>query len=51
VWGNADFMADGPPEAPAPCIPFVTDKQHKWPMVVGAEAEKGYVILNLLQTI
>ena len=49
--GNADFMADGPQKAPAPWIPLVTGKQNKWPMVVGAEAGKGYVILNLLQTI
>ena len=41
---NADFMADGPQKAPAPWIPLVTDKQNKWPMVVGAEAGKGYVI-------
>ena len=51
VWGNADFMADGPQKAPAPWIPLVTDKQNKWPMVVGAEAGKGYVILNSLQII
>jgi len=44
-------MADGPQKAPAPWIPLVTDKQNKWPMVVGAEAGKGYVILNSLQTI
>ncbi|MAG84028.1 hypothetical protein CMK10_07705 [Candidatus Poribacteria bacterium] len=48
---NADFMADGPQKALAPWIPLVTDKQNKWPIVAGAEAGKGYVILNSLQTI
>ena len=49
VWGNGDFMADGPQEANAPWVALVTDKQNKWPMVVGAPAGKGYVVLNSLQ--
>jgi hypothetical protein len=49
IWGAGDFMADGPHEAPAPWVPLVTDKQNNWPMIVGAEAGKGYVVLNSLQ--
>ena len=49
VWGNGDFMADGPQQAPAPWKALVTDKQNKWALVVGAEAGKGYVVMNSLQ--
>ena len=52
VWGGGgDFMADGPQEVDPPWIPLVTDKLNKWPMVVGAEAGKGYIVFNSLQVI
>jgi len=51
VWGAGDFMADGPQTAPPPWEPLVTDRQNQWPIVVGAAAGKGYVVLSSLQTL
>ena len=48
-WGEGDFMADGPHEAPKPWKPLITDKQNKWPLVVWAKAGKGDVVFNSLQ--
>jgi len=49
IWGAGDFMADGPEAADSPWIPLVTDRQNNWPIVVGAPAGKGYVVLSSLQ--
>ena len=49
VWGQDDFMADGPHEAKPPWEPLVTDKGNKWPLVVGAESGPGYVVFSSLQ--
>jgi len=49
IWGAGDFMADGPEQISAPWEALVTDRQNNWPIVVGAPAGKGYVVLNSLQ--
>ncbi|MDT8302809.1 MAG: hypothetical protein RQ760_15105 [Sedimentisphaerales bacterium] len=49
IWGAGDFMADGPQAADSPWVPLVTDQQNNWPIVVGAPAGKGYVVLSSLQ--
>jgi len=49
IWGAGDFMADGPEQISPPWEALVTDNQNNWPIVVGAPAGKGYVVLNSLQ--
>ncbi|GIX07927.1 MAG: hypothetical protein KatS3mg115_2330 [Candidatus Poribacteria bacterium] len=46
-WGQGDFMADAPHEAKAPWEPLLIS--NNWPIVVGAEAGRGYVVFNSLQ--
>ncbi|MBW7991461.1 MAG: hypothetical protein FVQ84_15815 [Planctomycetes bacterium] len=49
IWGDGDFMADGPEAVDPPWEPLVTDRQNNWPIVVGAPAGKGYVVFSSLQ--
>jgi hypothetical protein len=51
IWGGADFMADGPQEAPPPWEPLLLAGPALWPVIVGAEAGSGYVVFNSLQVI
>ncbi len=48
-WGQGDFMADGPHEANAPWEPLLIS--NNWPILVGAQAGKGYVVFNSLQVL
>ena len=46
-WGAGDFMADGPHEAGGSWDVLLVSGG--WPIVIGAEAGKGYVLFSALQ--
>ncbi len=51
IWGGGDFMADGPEAVDPPWEPLLLAGANNWPVIVGAEAGKGYVVFNSLQVL